>query len=243
MDNFEGIILKEQAYGESSKILQLLTKDGIIGVMAKGCRNLKNVNRSATTKLTFGNFYLYYKKDKLSTLKSVDILNPFKQIKKDLTKISFAMYLLDLTYQVVRQNQNEQIYNILKNALLKIEEGMDALVITSIVEIKYLAFLGVMPILDCCSVCGSTSGITTLPATRGGYVCKKCINNDPIVSEKSIKLLRMYYYVDLEKISKTDVKEDVKLEINSFLEQYYEKYTGLYLKSKKFLKDLNKINS
>ena len=241
MDNFEGIIVKEQMYGESSKILQLLTKDGLIGVMAKGCRKLNNVNRAVTNSLTYGNFNLYYKKDKLSTLKSADIINPFKNIKKDLTKISFAMYLLDLAYQVVRQNNNKQIYTILKQALFKIDEGLDCLVITSIVELKYLYYLGVMPILDCCSVCGSKNSIATLSATRGGYVCKNCLNNDPIVSSKSIKLLRMYYYVDLEKLSKTDVGDDTKLEINTFLEQYYDKYTGLYLKSKKFIKELNKV--
>ncbi len=241
MDSFEGIIVKEQMYGESSKILQLLTKDGLIGIMAKGCRRLNNINRTATNSLTYGKFNLYYKKDKLSTLKSVDIIRPFKNIRKDLTKISFSMYLLDLAYQVVRQNNNEHIYTILKQALFKIDEGMDCLVITSIVELKYLYYLGVMPILDCCCVCGSKNSIATLSATRGGYVCKNCLNNDPIVSEKSIKLLRMYYYVDLEKLSKTDVGDDTKLEINTFLEQYYDKYTGLYLKSKKFIKELNKV--
>ena len=32
-----------------------------------------------------------------------------------------------------------------------------------------------------------------------------------------------------------------KNEINEFLDDYYEQYTGLYLKTKKFLKDLSKI--
>ena len=38
---FEGIIVTETAYGESSKILNILTKDaGIIGVMAKGAKKI-----------------------------------------------------------------------------------------------------------------------------------------------------------------------------------------------------------
>lgn len=243
MDQVEGIVLKEQIYGETSKILQVLTAEhGLIGVMAKGARSLKSPNRSTTTKLTYGIFNLYYKEGKLSTLKNVDIINPLKQIKKDLTKISFSMFLLDLTEQIAKQGYNEKIYTILKQALLRIEEGQDPMVITNIVELKYLAFLGVMPVLDQCSICGKTSGIATLSASRGGYVCSNCLSTEPLVNEKSIKLIRMFYYVDLEKLSKTEVSEKVKMEVNQFLDEYYERYTGLYLKSKSFLRDINKVS-
>ena len=62
-----------------------------------------------------------------------------------------------------------------------------------------------------------------------------------IVSEKTIKLLRMYYYVDISKITKLEVSKQAKNEINVFLDEYYERYTGLYLKSKKFIKNLGKL--
>jgi len=51
-------------------------------------------------------------------------------------------------------------------------------------------------------------------------------------------MLRMYYYVDLDSISSLNISEEVKQEINSFLTRYYDRYTGLYLKSKDFLKKL-----
>ena len=37
----EGIIVTETNYGETSKIVNIITKDGIIGIMAKGARTLK----------------------------------------------------------------------------------------------------------------------------------------------------------------------------------------------------------
>ena len=52
---------------------------------------------------------------------------------------------------------------------------------------------------------------------------------------------RLFYYVDIDKISKLEISNLCKNEINDFLDDYYEQYTGLYLKTKKFLKDLNKI--
>ena len=51
----------------------------------------------------------------------------------------------------------------------------------------------------------------------------------------------MYYLIDIKTISKIDIKEDIASEINYFLDKYYDRYTGLYLKSKIFLKQLNNI--
>ena len=116
------------------------------------------------------------------------------------------------------------------------------MVITNIVELKYLEFLGVMPILDACSICGSKTNIVTLSSDKGGYVCKNCYTKEYVVDEKTIKLIRLFYYVDLSKISKLDVSNKVKNEINRFLDDYYDRYTGLYLKSKNFIKNLNKIS-
>ena len=48
----------------------------------------------------------------------------------------------------------------------------------------------------------------------------------------------MLEYVDISKISKLDVSDTVKKEINAFIDDYYDRYTGLYLKSKNFLKKL-----
>ena len=51
----------------------------------------------------------------------------------------------------------------------------------------------------------------------------------------------MYYYVDISKITKLEVSKKCKLEINSFLDDYYDRYTGLYLKSKSLINNLSKV--
>lgn len=239
----EGIIISEKDYSETSKILNIITKEyGIIGVIAKGCKSLKSELRSVTGKLTYGFFNLYYKDSKLSTLISVDVIDSFRNIRTDIKKISYASFLLDLTEQVMKQNSKDDIYDLLINSLIKINEGYDPTVITNILELKYLDYLGVMPIIDGCAICGSSTSIATLSSTKGGYICNKCYTNEKLVSAKTIKMIRMFYYVDISKISKLDISEQVKREVNDFLDEYYDRYTGLYLKSKNFLKDLNKIS-
>lgn len=238
----EGILIDEKAYGETSKIVYILTQEyGVIGCLSKGSRMLKSNLRSISSKLTYGKFYIYYKKDKLSILSGCDVIDTFKNIKKSIEQISYASYLLELTKQVEKQTSRGEIFNLLISSLKKIDEGFDPLVITNILELKYLEFLGVMPILDSCSICGRKTGIVTLSSYRGGYLCNQCRTNEFIVDSKTIKLIRMFYYVDISKIEKLEISDKIKREINHFLDDYYDHYTGLYLKSKDFLKHLNQL--
>lgn len=237
----KGIIISERNYSETSKLLDIFTKEyGIIGVIAKGAKRLKSPLRSVTSKLTYAEFQINYKEGKLSNLICADVLNPFNEIKKDLLKISYSSFLLELTSGVAKQTSEEKLFDILESALLKIEEGYDPMIITNILELKYLDFLGIKPELDSCAVCGSTK-ILTVSTNKGGFVCSNCHTNEKIVDKKTITILRMLYYVDISKISKTSLNDKTKDEIDAFINEYYDKYTGLYLKSKKFLKSIKNV--
>lgn len=241
---FEGIILSETNYSESSKILNVITKEhGLIGILSKGCRKMKSKLRGVSRKLIYGKFNIYFKENNLSTLISVDVLNSFSNTLTDLEKISYSSFILDISLQVLRQNKEEDIFDLIKDTLLKIEEGHSPIVLANIFELKLLEYLGVAPNIDSCSYCGSDKAIVTISCDSGGYICKNCYNNEALVSDKTIKMIRMYYYVDIKNISKLDVSDKITFEINRFLDDYYEKYTGLYLKSKDFLKKLNKITN
>ena len=101
IEEVEGIVISVTDYGETSKILNVLTKKyGIIGVISKGCKKLKSDLRSVSDRLTYGKFNIFYKENKLSNLISVDVMNNFKNIKLDIEKISYASFLLELSSQV-----------------------------------------------------------------------------------------------------------------------------------------------
>jgi len=233
---FEGIIVSETPYSESSKILNILTKDeGIIGVMAKGAKRIKSPLRSVTEKFTLGIFSVYYHEDKLSTLVQADVINPLRNIKSDIIKIGYLTYICELSYQTAKQNNDSAIYTILKSAVLKIEDGLDPMIITNILELKMLDYLGVKIDLDRCIKCDNTTDIITISGDEGGYLCKNCVTSEPIYDIKTIKMFRLYYYVDIDTITDLKISEEVSSNINKILTDYYDRYTGLYLKSKEFL--------
>lgn len=240
----EGIIIGETNYSESSKILRVLTKDyGLISIMSKGCRNLKSKLRGVSSKLVYANFQFYYKENGISTLTEADVINTFRNIITDIDRISYASYLLDLTEQVYKQSRENKVYSILISTLLKINEGYDYEALTFIYELKLLDFLGIRPNVDGCSICGNQKNIITISTNSGGYICQNCYRDGKIYSNKVIQLIRMFISIDINQISKLDIKPETKKELNEFITEYYEEYSGLYLKSKSFLKNLAKIET
>lgn len=238
----EGIIVSEVDYKESSKIINILTKeDGLIGVLAKGAKRMKSQISSTSTKLTYASFHLNWFENRMPSLIEVDVIDKFKNIKKDLTKMSYSLFLLELSQNVYKHENDNNIYNLLISSLKKIDENFDPEIITNILELKLLEYLGIKPVIDKCVICSSTKDIITISSYKGGYICKNCLNNDNIVSPKTIKLIRMFYYVDISKITKLEISESIKQEINNFIDDYYERYSGLYLKSKMFLSELKKV--
>lgn len=238
----EGIIVGETNYSESSKILRILTKDyGLISIMSKGCRNLKSKLRGVSSKLIYADFELYYKENGISTLISADIKNTLRVIMTDIERISYASYLLALTEQVYKQSREEEVYPLLVSILTKMNEGYDYQALTYIYELKLLTYLGIKPNIEGCSICGSKKSIVTISVKYGGYICQNCYHDGKIYSSKVIQLIRMFQLVDVSGITKLEVKEEIKKEIDEFITEYYDEYSGLYLKSRSFLKNLVKI--
>ncbi len=238
----EGIVISEIDYKESSKIINVMTLDyGILGIIARGTKQLKSRLSGVTSKLTYGYFHVNYKENGLSNLIEVDVIDKFKNIRKDINLMSYSLYLLELAEKVYKHDNDKMIYQMLIASLNKIDEGYDYKVIAEIFELKMLDFLGIRPVIDECVNCGSKVDIVTISSYRGGYLCKNCASGEVITNTKTIKLLRMFYYVDISKISKLEVSDNVKKELSQFIYDYYDRYSGIYLKSREFLQNLEKI--
>ena len=243
----KGVVVGEQVYSESSKILKIFTKEyGIISVMSKGCRKIKSIFHEASNTLVYANFDISYKEEGISNLVAVDIIKIFKNIVmdcRDLEKKAYSFLLINIVTQIINQKNVKNIeianiYDIFLASINKIDEGFTPKIIVDIAMLKYLEYLGVKPSVDCCSNCGSSSNIITISSSSFGYVCSNCYRNEKIVSKDTIKMIRMLYYVDIDRIKKLEIKEDIIKEIDEFLEDYYEEHTGIYGINKKnsFLK-------
>lgn len=235
LKKIRGIVVSEVPYKDSSKVLNILCEEGVIGIVSKGCKRINSPLRVISNKLTLGEYVIYYNESKLSTLKEGSVIDNFNNIKNDLNKISHATYITDLVNQVMKQNADPTVFSLYVSALKKIDEGINETVVMNILEIKLLDYLGVGINLNGCAKCGSTREIVTIDPDVGGYICKNCYTNEIIYDERVRKMLRMYYLVEIDSIKELKIKDYVIDSINKFLSVYYDRYTGLYIRSKEFL--------
>ncbi len=232
----KGIVLSETPYSETSKILNILTEDfGLIGVISKGCRNIKSKLRGISNKLNYCEYVINYKDNTLSTLIEGEIIDSLKNIYTDIKKASASFYIIDIVYQVLKDNNNKELFYILKDALVKINDGLDPKLICIIVKMNLLKYLGVSINLDCCINCGNNNDLYTIDMKNGGIICKNCYHDGYVFSQKALNLLRIFDKVRLEKLEKLVITdEDIIQEIDDFIYEYYSNYTGIYLKNKLF---------
>ena len=234
----KGIILKETPYSETSKVLNVITSDyGLIGILSKGCRNMKSKLRGISNKMVYAEFTIKYKETGLSTLIEGNYINPFKNIFNDIKKANYSFYLMDLIYQVLIENNDKKLFSLLEQSLIKINEGLSPELISNIVELQLLKYLGVNLNLFNCS-CGNNN-IFNLDINSGGVICKNCYKEGYIFNNKTIRLLKLMETIDFSKIKNLEITdENIFNEVNDFLHEYYNTYTGIYLRDKKKMNGL-----
>lgn len=236
----EGIILKETLYSETSKVLQAITKEyGLVSIIAKGSSSLKSALRPLSLPFLYAKFLINYKENKLSVLKGGKIIKLYGSDIKDIKFYAYMSYLCELTYKVLSENNNKEIFNILKSGLDKMSEGLSYQVIKNIIEFKYLDYLGITPDFSMCQKCFESKTSYAIDGKIGGYVCKDCYKNEIKIPDNFINILNRYKNVKINDIKEIKITKENEKIVNTFLKEYYESFSAVYLNSTKLLEILD----
>ncbi|MDF2854398.1 MAG: recombination protein RecO [Neobacillus sp.] len=243
----EGIIIRTTDYGETNKIITLYTREwGKIGVMARGAKKPKSRLSSITQLFTHG-YFLVQRGTGLGTVQQGEMITSFRSIGEDIFLTAYASYIVELTDKCTEDKKaNPFHFELLFQTLNYMNEGFEPDILMNIYEMKMLNVLGMNPILNQCSVCGSTDGHFSFSIREGGFICHRCLNKDPYhfkLLPATVKLLRLFYYFDLSRLGSISIKEETKAELKKVITAYYEEYSGLHLKSKKFLNSMDQFRN
>lgn len=246
MEKAEGIILKSIDYGESNEILRVFSRDfGKIGLMARGSKKPKSPLRGVSQVLTEG-IFLFRRGKGLGTLYQGELLQSYRTIKSDILKMAYAAYMLELIDRLTEENErNPYLYDMLKQSLSHMNDGVDPQVLTFIFEVKMLRFAGIDPILDRCVNCGNQSGSFSFSIRHGGLLCHQCDHLDEhrvLLSTTTARLLRLFKHVDLDRLGQVSLKTETRNELKQIIKLFYEQYSGLHLKSRRFLDQMENID-
>ncbi|HJV31351.1 MAG TPA: DNA repair protein RecO [Bacillales bacterium] len=241
----EGIVIRSTDYGETNKVVTLYTREwGKIGVMARGAKKT-NSRLSAVTQLFTYGYFLVQRGSGLGSLQQGEMISSMRTIREDIFLTAYSSYIVELTDKGTDEKKpNPFLFELLYQTLNYLNEGFDQDVLMNIYEMKMLNVMGLYPILNQCSVCSSTDGHFSFSIREGGFICHRCLEKDPYhfkISQATVKLLRLFYYIDLSRLGNISVKPETKTEIKKIISAYYDEYSGLHLKTKKFLNSMDQF--
>lgn len=243
----EGIVIRTNHYGESNKVVTLYTREwGKVGVMARGAKKPNSRLAAVTQPFTYGQF-LVRKGSGLGTLQQGDMITSMREIKEDIFLTAYASYIVDLTDKSTEEKKpNPYLFELLHQSLHYMNEGYDPEILVHIYEMKMLNSLGLYPVLDECAFCKNPEGEFSFSIREGGFICHRCLEHDPYhfkISKATVKLLRLFYYMDIHRLGSISVKEETKKELKKIISAYYDEYSGLNLKTKKFLNQMDSLKN
>ncbi|MDQ0205547.1 DNA repair protein RecO [Alkalicoccobacillus murimartini] len=246
LDRVEAIVIKTVDYGETNKIITLYTKErGKIGVMARGAKKPKSQLSAVSQPFIYGS-YVIYKGSGLGTLNQGDPIKTFRKVREDLVNASYAMYMAELIDKLTEENKRYMwLFDWYYLCLVHMEEGADPEVLTRIFEMKMLDVAGISPQLEKCVCCGSHDDPQAFSIRYGGFICRRCIDKDTHAfpcSMQTVRLLRLFYDMNLHRLGNISLKAETKQELKQIIRAYYDEYSGVVLKSRRFLDQLDRMN-
>ncbi|MDQ0858342.1 DNA repair protein RecO [Bacillus sp. V2I10] len=241
----EGIVIRTNDYGETNKIVTIYTRElGKVGVMARGAKKPNSRLTSSTQLFTYG-YFLFQKSSGLGGLQQGETISSMRGIREDIFLTAYASYAAELLDKSTEQNEpNPFLFELFSQTLQLLNEGVDPDVLLFIFEMKIVNVLGLYPQLDSCVNCSSKDGTFHFSIRENGFICHRCFGADPYrlqISQATAKLLRLFYYFDLERLGKVTVKSETKAELKLVIDSYYSEYSGIFLKSKKFLDQMESL--
>ena len=237
LTGFEGLILKQINYKESSKILYIYTPEGLISLLVHGAKKLSSPFLRATESLNF--IRGYYTGKGLKTLTDAEIIQDYQSIKNDLNKVTYVSHLMELLASFAESEyDHKKLYDFVIRLLDKISDASAYIRYIYMFELKFLYMLGISPNFKNCVECSSTDNLR-FSVKSGGFCCEKHFPAaDKIYSDEAISIISKLFYHDLNQPLEVIINQSVGKEIRLILDDYYLFHLGFQSKSRKVLNGL-----
>ena len=226
MELEQGIVLKTIDYQENSKIIYLLTNNGIKSAVVRGAKNLKSHTYSYAQPLVKIEFEL--KKDRF--IGAFKIIDNYNNIKLNYDKLTHALKIIEICYTLGEHITDSKLFFNFTSQILDLINNKDNNfdIYELIFKIKTLYLLGVAPVFSKCVICDSKEDLFGFSFNNGGMKCSNCIKSEDFIYPKeTITEIKNIYLIKLNELNLLINDNKLKYnyeKINRFLELYYEQY-------------------
>jgi DNA repair protein RecO (recombination protein O) len=242
----EAVVLRRQDIGEADRLLTLYTPGkGKLRVIAKGAR--KPTSRKAGhLELFLHSTLLVAKGQTLDIVTQAETISPFRALREDLERTTYAHYVAELLDQFASEGQENRLaFELLVATLKRLCDTPDLRLTTRFYELRLLGLEGYQPQLFRCLNCGDVIQPTVnyFHFEQGGVFCPRCGEGlvvgakTPLrpVSVNTLKVLRYLQTHDYEQCSRLRLKLNTHRDIEALMSGYITYILERNLKSVAFL--------
>ena len=165
-------------------------------------------------------------------MNSCETIELFYNIRTDLDKLKYAVYITKIINDVTTENQNNyKILQLYLNTLYVISNtNKDLEFVTSIFRLRLLSIIGYRPEIEECKTCKEKENLTKFSIRDNGFKCTACGKQDKgaiDMSETTKDAIRYIILSDAKKIYSFQVPkesiEELKIISKLYLTEKLEK--------------------
>ena len=241
--NTTGLILRETAYKDSSKILTVLTSgEGKLTVSARGALRKNSRLTAVTQLLTFSEMTLFSNRDRW-TLTEAHSLEQFTGLRSELSLLALGAYFAELTEAAADEDSpTPELLSLCLNALYAMSERLKTPdYIKPAFELRLMSLCGYAPLITHCSVCGIEQSKRYAIDIDGGVIyCETCSPpGNLMMSYGALSAARYILSCDNKKLFSFKLEAKSLSELNKVTERYLLTRFERNFRTLDFLKSIN----
>lgn len=242
------IIRENNNIGEADRFVTALTRElGVIRASARGARNIKSRNSSATHLFSYSRLGLHRGRDKY-IVEYAKPITVFFGLRLDIEKLALAQYFCELVGVLAPQEEPaEDFLRLMLNALhFLADNSRNPKLVKAVVELRLLGMSGYMPDLTACSECGKFNGTMWFLPEQGRLICGSCSPHMPFKYSRRITInllsaMRHILYCEFEKCFSFTMPDESLSKLVVLTENYMHTQLGRGFKTLDFYNTLKTV--
>lgn len=242
-ERFDGIVLFKRPHREHDALVKIFTAThGTKMFFIKQADRANHPLMAQLIPLTWNHYLGDIRENGLSFIREAHTHDMFREIQLDYMKQAYAVYIAQLVDAAVDDNApNPRVYQQLQDALSALNKGQSPEIVTIYMEIQLLSQFGTQIDWRRCHECHEEKPRNDFSVLRQGILCDAHWHLDSHrlhISPRAMHIAGILSQISLAQLQTVNVSEATLSELRRLMDELYQEYVGIRLKSKSYLNQL-----
>lgn len=245
-ERFEGIVLFKRPHRERDLLVKIFTEQyGTKMFFVKHAKRSNHPLAAQLFPLTLNHYIGDIHTEGLSFIREGHTVHLYQSLHQDYLKQAYAVYIAQLVDAAIDDNvPNAKLYQLFWCSLQLIDEGFSPEIIVVYMEIHLLTYFGIKIDWHHCRKCEAEAYKGDFSMIHQGVLCQKHWHEDEHrmrIAPKALYIAQILAKTDLNQIQSVNLSNQTMLELRRLMDEVYQEYVGIRLKSKRYLDQITSI--